>query len=275
VNAVTVRLKRFSYTAAWDLLLLKAVATSGAHIAAHGQTTARYQEAVSLFLQAAPTGSLKDVVSPTWKSLRDRFKKITTDRREENKANAGASGIIEVRGEREVLLDDLLHGMGEHEELKRSERDEKTEKEKQLVRAGERIREQALNRQSCSASDEVVDLAKELSTQAERPTLSSKVKRSRLTYESDGEDKQILFDDMRARRETESKRLRLEEMRLEMDKSRDERDANRDAKVQDREERKLILAERKTEIELEERREALKERKSMIDVLASLASKLQ
>ena len=30
------KLKRFSYTPAWYLLLLKAVATSGAHIALHG-----------------------------------------------------------------------------------------------------------------------------------------------------------------------------------------------------------------------------------------------
>ena len=58
-TSTQVKLKQFSYTPAWDLLLLKAVATSGAHIALHGQTTTKYEEASKLLIAAVPPRSLE------------------------------------------------------------------------------------------------------------------------------------------------------------------------------------------------------------------------
>ena len=82
-------------------------------------TTTKYEEAVKLLIAAAPPRSLQGISEPTWKSLRDRFKKVAADRRDKNKKPQAASGIVEEGGEREVLLDDLILAMDEHEEENR------------------------------------------------------------------------------------------------------------------------------------------------------------
>ena len=64
------------------------------------------------------------------------------------RSNAAASGIIEIRGEREVLLDDIVLKMDEWAEQRRTEREEKTEFDKRLQGAGEEMREKDLNRVS-------------------------------------------------------------------------------------------------------------------------------
>ena len=116
------------------------------HRTQHCQFQAKYEEALQLFLTSAPEGCFDTVTSPTCKTLSDRFKKILSDHRLAARDNAAASGIIEVRGERELLLDDFVLEIDEWSEQRRDERDEKTEFDKRLQNAGEEMRDRALNR---------------------------------------------------------------------------------------------------------------------------------
>ncbi|PXF47157.1 hypothetical protein BWQ96_03099 [Gracilariopsis chorda] len=98
---------RIRFTEAWDILLLKAVTASDAHVAPHGETDKRFEQAVELFLDAAPPSSqLVDITRPVPKTLRDRFTTIVEKRRVEVRETAAASGIVEKRGQRGELLDD-------------------------------------------------------------------------------------------------------------------------------------------------------------------------
>lgn len=68
--------------------------------------------------------------------LNDRFKKVIFDHRALTKSNALASSIVEVRGEREQLLDDLILEIDGDEEHRRVDRNEKSEKDRKLLAAG-------------------------------------------------------------------------------------------------------------------------------------------
>ncbi|CDF35739.1 unnamed protein product [Chondrus crispus] len=224
--------------------------------------------------------------SLTWKSVRDRFKKLIADRRRKNKNNLNASGIIEVRGEKEVLLDDLLLEIDEHEESKRIEKEDRNAKERRLMEAGRLIRAQALQRHTNSGSSRGLDSAgegavddEEISANAERRKNTSK--RRRVLCDSDGEEKVLMIQDMEARREAEKKRLDLESRRLELEQKREQRQqeaSERLAKAEERkiliEERKIGVEERKAEIDIEKRKEAIKERSSLVSVLTALCRKL-
>lgn len=56
-SACNFRLRQFRYNMSGDLLMLKGLNVSDAHVLQHGQTTAKYQEAINMLLQAAPSES--------------------------------------------------------------------------------------------------------------------------------------------------------------------------------------------------------------------------
>ena len=88
--------------------------------------TSKYQEAAKLSTATAPSRCLEVISEPTWKSLHDRFKKVVADRRNKNLKNQAVSGIVEERGEREMLLDDLILAIDEQEEGKEMQQDERS-----------------------------------------------------------------------------------------------------------------------------------------------------
>ena len=108
--------KRIRFTTGWDFLLPKAVTAVDGHRLQFGRLQATFQEALALFLGSAPPGCLNGIEKPSWKMLSDGFKKIGADHRTAVKHNAAASGIVEVRGERKVFLDDVVLGMDEWDE---------------------------------------------------------------------------------------------------------------------------------------------------------------
>lgn len=79
--------------------------------------------------------------------LNDRFKRSLHDHREATKVNSVASGIIELRGERKVLLDGIVQVIDEVEEGWRAERNEQTQLNKRLKEAGENMRNLAVQRE--------------------------------------------------------------------------------------------------------------------------------
>ena len=130
------RLKKIRFNASWDLMLSKTVSATESHVAPFGDAQRRFEECLDHFLSSAPGGSLDCVQLPTWKTLNDSFKKVISDHRTLSNSNARVSGITEVRGEREQLLDDLILENDEDEEHRRSDRNEKSEKDRKLLAAG-------------------------------------------------------------------------------------------------------------------------------------------
>ena len=92
---------------------MKSVISTDAHLSPHGKAQGPFEETLTLFLSALPSGALGGIRLPTWKTLSDSFKKIVGDHKTESQSNAIASGIIETRGGREILLDDIVLSMHE------------------------------------------------------------------------------------------------------------------------------------------------------------------
>lgn len=145
-----------SFYPAWDVLLLKAVYTVDAHVPPQGEIQAQLEEELVLLQDHDPADAPGQVFSPTWKALNERFKKIVVYHRLAVRHNSVAYGNIEVRGEREVLLDDLVLGMDEVEEKRRAERDKRKVLDTRLRAAAEDMRSNDLSRKGsleCSADD--------------------------------------------------------------------------------------------------------------------------
>lgn len=175
--------------------MLKAITAVGAHVAPHGECQNRFEEALAILKSSLPLTALNNVSVPSWKTLNDRYKNIVSDHREAVKNNATASGIIEVRGEREMLLDDVVLAIDEFEEMNKTERDELTELDKRLRDAGEEIRAQAMRRgrQESSHSERIDDT-------------SPSETRKRGISESDDEDLNMINDHISAPKEIEKKK---------------------------------------------------------------------
>lgn len=137
-------LKRIRFTDGWDVLMLKAVVLCNAHVAEHGSSRKKFDEALSVFMSNAPPSQKFGIQAPSWKTIYDRFHKVVATHRSEDREQVAASGISEERTEKRMLLDDIVLAMDEIAERRRAERDEKTANERRLQEAGERIRLQAL-----------------------------------------------------------------------------------------------------------------------------------
>ena len=182
--------------------------------------------------------------------------------------NAGASGITELCREREMLLDDLMLEIDEHTEKDGVEKDDSLEKWKKLVKAGEEVRNMALNRTERSA-EKTPDRVSTTSV----PNSSKTTKR--ISYESDDEATDALFRDIQLHRSQGDRIYRLEEQSFEMDRERVVQEGRRFDVCQKVKRRKLELEERKADLEKEERKVALPEHNEMPGVLLCLANKLK
>ena len=204
------------------------------HRTQHGQLHTKYEDALQLFLIFAPKGCFDTVTSPTGKMLSDRFKKILSDHRLTGRYNAAASGIIEFRGEREVLTDDFVLQIDERSKQRRVERDEKTEFDKGLQNAGEEMRDRALNRGSPG---------KEKSSST-RQMGTKKQKRRAPIDPAFAEQRELLIEHVQSKAEIENKRLKLDEDRLDFERWKGEEDAIRVRHAQDHEAKVLALNSR-------------------------------
>lgn len=200
----TPKKKGIRFSAAGDVLLLKAVTAVDEHIAPHGGTQTRFEETLYLFVSSAHAGRLKNMCAPSWQTFNDRFKKVFSDHRLAARNNAVAYGIIEVRREREMLLGDIVLSMDEWDEERRSERDAETELDERLMEAREEIKAKEITRKKGCAEDE-----------DESPSKSRKTKKRReLAIDSDEEKQDQISDQIAAHGEPELNRFKLEEERL-------------------------------------------------------------
>lgn len=120
---------------------------------------------------------------PSWKTLNDGFKKIVSDHRIAVKENVVALGIIEIQGERELLLDDIVLTVDEFKDERRSERDEKTNLDRRLRLVGETIRSNALKYVRIGSAEDEKEASGEEGLQKQQR------KRKAAAVESDDEDR--------------------------------------------------------------------------------------
>ena len=73
----------------------------GPHLAPWGKTKCFFEKIFDAFVVSAEFRATEGVALPTWKTLSDRFRKLTDDRKVENSHTAGAPGIVEVYGEKQ------------------------------------------------------------------------------------------------------------------------------------------------------------------------------
>ena len=124
-----------------------------AHIPEWGKAESLYDEVLKLFLRQIPDAVFLHSQKLCIKTLVDRFNRLVARRRENVKRSSSASGIIEVHGEKEVLLDDFISEIDEKEESTRAEKEMRSNNDKMLVAAGECIRVKALKGKKVETED--------------------------------------------------------------------------------------------------------------------------
>ena len=261
--------RRFRFTGQLDLGLSKSVMTVGAHSAPWGKTQCFFEKKFEALVVSAEFRATEGLGLPTWKTLSDRFRKLTADRKIENSHTAGASGIVEVYGERQQLLDDILLEIKEIGEEDRAEKEKKTEEDRRIQRAGENMRDSAMKRQERRKSS--------LSPGAQdRGSIS------------DHEDIQLLKKDIQTRKDMDAAQLKIQEKRLCIKQKGDQHDAFYQRWTQKIEGRRVKVRERRTELEerrfvaedlaREQRKETerlhLEERRALFSVHGSMSKKL-
>lgn len=269
---------RFRFFDPADLLLLKSVSAAGAHLAPWGQKGTLFEDAHKRFLAAAPATLINGREKPSQKTIVDRFKTLVAKRRDSNKENAAASGIVEDLGEREMLLDDFILEIDEKAEKDRAEKKERTQNEKKPGQAGENIRNAALRRQPGRDAEDSQGHNSRKGSSRQSPPASGRASRvANATYvcDSDEDDSNLLKEEFSKRRETEKWRLEIDEKRFCLEEKSLRLDEMRYHESQEATKRRLDLDEKKAAVEMEERKQAITERSKMIDVLSALASRLQ
>ena len=155
---------------------------------------------------------------PKLKTVRDRFNELVKERRVAVKRNIAASGIAEEHEEMEQLLDSIIEEIDNKAQVLAEEKNQQAQKEKNLRAAAENIRILALKRNAQnieSSTTEKVRLKKK----------KTMLENNSLNFGNSDTEMVLIEEEIRARRELESKRLELEERRLALDERRQELDA--------------------------------------------------
>lgn len=209
---------------------------------------------------------------PTCKTLNDSFEKILSDHREADRRNAG---IIEVRGEKETLLDDVMLELDELEETKREERDGRKGLERRLLQTGEEVKARALSRSRWPSSTDV------LCFKGGTPGKHKRRRRAKSSQSND-KDRKLTRKHVGSCKDLEEKRLKMEEQPHDCEMKKGDREAARMEQIQANECRRMAVDEKRVELEashlvvdVEERTGMLAERKKVLSVLSVLVRKLQ
>ena len=205
------------FTAEEDLALLREVSAANAHVAAFGENGKRYGDAASNF-NANP--SVFQTV--TWKSVRDRYKRLQEQFHKSDNANQRLSGVGGEVGEIEELLMEMREARDDLAVQKTAKKtaQQETDREKEII--GQALVEMSLKRRAS-------DNAREESIE-EFPSSAKKTKRLK-RMESGGEMELFgahLRDADLARIELEREKLAFERERSEADRAEREREERRE-----------------------------------------------
>lgn len=282
------RKRRIRFGPDLDVILLKSVIACDAHVAEHGTSQQKFEEALTVFISSTPRGRLQNVTSPTWKTIYERFKKVVSDYRASDRRDSIASRVEENRSERDLLLDDIIQHQDEHQETQRNERNERTETERRLQEAGDRIRTAAVQRASAVGPSDDADEVNEVSSSVNPRSLNGRYKRRREVVEWERDEDEWIKEHMRMQSAIEEKRSNIEEGRLKLEQDamiKTEMREGRKLELEEEEhelkkrrmahdEKILDLEKEKIENDISERKGQAEERRKLLDVLAALAKRL-
>eukprot|EP00171_Calliarthron_tuberculosum_P001549 IDg1549t1 len=173
--------KRFRFNAEFELVLLRAVEDTGAHLLEYGQGEALFEKVLEKFV-----------------SSHEYFAK-------EN--NAGPGGLIPPKlktefGEREQLLDTIIEEMDSKAEQDRVEKDAKQARELHLQKSGVNVRDIALKRMS-----EEEKCGEKTSSKKQKRVGNS----FNLDYDNVDAELKLMQEEAACRRMQDAKKLELEE----------------------------------------------------------------
>lgn len=137
--------RRAKFSRAMDLHLLRAVASSQAHLAGYGAKQDAFDRVAADCKAAACFTHLP--IALTGKSVRDRYRKLMADFRKDDKAQRALSGTDDEEvTELTELLADLAEGEDDATAKREAEKEKKRGIEERLVAAGSSMRDMALKR---------------------------------------------------------------------------------------------------------------------------------
>ena len=207
-----------------DIALLKEVIAIGAHVSKRGSQMENF-DAISDTLNKS--GVL--LWSTDAKHCLDRYRLLIVTFKREDRARASASGTEEEFCERDQLLSDIITAADDVNERGRIERLEMVKRDKDPLKAGEKIRSQTMDRRgknTISNDDEeeinsVLSVEEILEGNEEVDSIPGSRKKRKRNANYDLEDTIQAAESKRS--EQEEMRLNLERERLEFEKSRAER----------------------------------------------------
>ena len=220
------KLKRFAFTYDFKLLLLQCVRQTNADRAVHGKKDELFNKVREIFMAHVPSTTWICHQHPSLKTLRDKFRAMVVERKEQVACNEVSSGNVEELTPLETLLDDLMLEVKEHEEGLRREKDELSAMEQALVRAGEDIKYRAMKRRHSSDSG----------TESSECTR----KKARASLNDIAEWNEMTKAELQCKREQQVRDLALREKELALQRQRLE---------DDRKEREIYLEESRAQID--------------------------
>lgn len=128
-----------------------------------------------------PFPTFADMAFTNWKMLKDKYKKTIGDHKDPVRQNVAASGITELRGKSENIVDDVMKAVEEFDERRLAERDESAELDRRLSVAGEEILNCAVRR----ARNLTVRSASNATGVAGKETVSQNKNRNAVGYSDD------------------------------------------------------------------------------------------
>eukprot|EP00171_Calliarthron_tuberculosum_P006056 IDg6056t1 len=151
-----IRKMRLKFTPDIDLVLASEVQLSGAHIAEWGKKEKMYGKVLERFMQSRQLQEidLSRILIPTAKTLMDCMSYLLSERKVFVARMEKASGLEEEYDERAQTLDAILNQVKDKKEKSRTEREDKSELMRKLVKAGEETREMAMRRSTGSDDDD-------------------------------------------------------------------------------------------------------------------------
>ncbi|CAN8064467.1 unnamed protein product [Agarophyton chilense] len=185
-----------------------------------------FEQFLSIVIVSCSPGAWNTVFAASWKTIKDPYERILGDNRLAVKKNTVFSHIIEVLGERETLLDDVMLAGDEYKEQRRNERDERTELDNRLLEAVRPIRENAMG------TSKLVDLdwhsnhgnTERRANDANTPRTKKKRHRAPVVVDSDEDQNNLISQHIEARREAECKSLKLKEERFDFEQRKKDRE---------------------------------------------------
>lgn len=142
----TTKLRKFSFTPNFKLLLLKIVREYDAQKAAHGTKDKVFKDVLQSFTDQFPQSTWIHHQQTTVKTLRDKLRSMMEVTKKVNNLNERSSGITENSNETDLLLDDLIHEKEEKDEHVKACNAKLSARDHKLKEAGETIQSLAAER---------------------------------------------------------------------------------------------------------------------------------